>query len=139
MPGMASLFPDKYPKGRQCCRQYMYNVWNSIHPDEVKAVIDFANSQRYAVDGARQKEKSMQISESWKEELEAMPFISKQKGRMSFLLKEKSKVAAFNKQRVTYDTYDFMPVKKAKHNDGKVVQIKQQSNNTSAAKPKIVP
>ena len=55
----------------------MYNVWNTIHPDEVKAVIDFANSQRYSVDGERQKEKSMQISESWKEELESMPFISK--------------------------------------------------------------
>ena len=58
---------------------------------------------------------------------------------MSFLLKEKSKVAAFNKERRTFDAYDFMPVKKAKQNDEKVVQIKQQSINSSAAKPKIVP
>ena len=139
MPGMASLFPDKYPKGRQCCREYMYNVWNSIHPNEVKAVIDYANSQRYSVVGEKQKEKTMQISESWKEELELMPFISKQKGRMSHLLKEKSKVAAFNKQRVTYDAWDFIPVKKQKDKDGNVTEIKQHSNISSAAKAKIVP
>ena len=68
-----------------------------------------------------------------------MPFISKQKGRMSFLLKEKSKVAAFNKQRVTYDTYDFMPKKKHRDKEGNVTEIKQSSINSSGAKPKIVP
>jgi hypothetical protein len=38
-PGMAAYFPDKYPKGRTCCREYMYNVWNSIHPEDVNSVI----------------------------------------------------------------------------------------------------
>lgn len=48
-PNMSKYFPDKYPKGRQCCRQYMYNVWATIHPDDVKRVIEHANSQRYAI------------------------------------------------------------------------------------------
>lgn len=32
-PGMAKYFPNKYPKGRQCEKQYMFNIWNSIHPE----------------------------------------------------------------------------------------------------------
>ena len=37
-----------------------------------------------------------------------MPFTSKEKGRMSHLLKQKSKVQAEFKPRVTYAAYDFM-------------------------------
>jgi|ETNmetMinimDraft_14_1059893.scaffolds.fasta_scaffold44954_1 hypothetical protein len=40
-------------------------------------------------------------------ELDSMPFVSKQKGRMSALLKQKSKVNAVQKPRVTYDAFDF--------------------------------
>ena len=35
-PGMALYFPSKYAKGRQCCKAYMYNVWNTLHPNDVK-------------------------------------------------------------------------------------------------------
>ena len=31
--GMSKYFPDKLPVGRKCDRSYMYNVWNTIHPD----------------------------------------------------------------------------------------------------------
>ena len=31
-PNMAKYFPDSFPKGRQCDRQYMWTVWNTIHP-----------------------------------------------------------------------------------------------------------
>ena len=46
---MADYFPDKFPKGRYCCRSYMYNIWNTLHPDDVKAVFEHANSVRYSV------------------------------------------------------------------------------------------
>ena len=36
-----------------------------------------------------------------------MPFISKQKGRMSALLKQKSLVAVKRKERVQYPVHDF--------------------------------
>ena len=36
MPNMAKYFPTKYPKGRQCDKGYMYNIWNTIHPDDVQ-------------------------------------------------------------------------------------------------------
>ena len=41
-----------------------------------------------------------------------MPFTSKQKGRMSALLKQKSKVGAIMKERITYDAFDFEPEKR---------------------------
>ena len=70
----------------------MYNVWNTLYPEDVKAVIQHTNSQRFSVQNEQMKEDSIMITEAWKEELESMPFISKQKGRMSQLLKQKSKV-----------------------------------------------
>ena len=36
-----------------------------------------------------------------------MPFISKQKGRMSHLLKNKAKIVTVRKDRKTYDAFDF--------------------------------
>ena len=50
LPHMARLFPDVFPKGRSCCRSYMYNCFNSIYPDQVKELIDHANKQRYGVE-----------------------------------------------------------------------------------------
>ena len=44
LPKMAQYFPDKLPKGRACSKPYMYNVWNTLHPEDVKEVIEFANS-----------------------------------------------------------------------------------------------
>ena len=46
-PQIQLYFPDSFPKGRQCDKQYMYNVWNTIEPEEVEAVIKHANRQRY--------------------------------------------------------------------------------------------
>ena len=37
-----------------------------------------------------------------------MPFMSKQKGRMSHLLKQKTKIGRAKAERKTYDAYDFM-------------------------------
>ena len=30
LPGMAEYFPEKYPKGRQCDREYLFNVANTL-------------------------------------------------------------------------------------------------------------
>ena len=85
----------------------MYNVWNTIHPENVQAVFEYANSVRYAVDNEKMKENTILITEEWQRELEAMPFVSKVKGKMSALLKQKSKIMAERKDRVTYEAYDF--------------------------------
>jgi len=104
---MADFFPEKYPKGCPCKKAYMYNVWNTVHPDQVKQVLDYANNLRFSIEADKVKEDTILITEQWREELEAMPFISKQKGRMSHLLKQKSKVQAVPKARVKYPAFDF--------------------------------
>ena len=106
-PGMAKYFPDKYPKGKACNREYMYNIWHTIHPEEVQQVIAHANSQRYSITAEKQAQEAILISDKWMEEIEAMLFTSKIKGRMSMLLKQKSKVNAVPKERITYPAYDF--------------------------------
>ena len=65
----------------------MYEVWNSIHPEAVREVIAYANSQRYSVDNERVKDNTIEITKEWEDQLQAMPFVSKQKGRMAHLLK----------------------------------------------------
>lgn len=35
-------FPDKYPKGRQCDRDYMFNIVNTLKPDMVEELIKHA-------------------------------------------------------------------------------------------------
>ena len=34
--------PSKYPKGRQCDREYMFNIANTLHEEVVKEVIEHA-------------------------------------------------------------------------------------------------
>ena len=87
LDGMAKYFPASLPKGKQCCKSYMYNVWNTVYPEDVKAVIEYANKNRFAIDAKTVKDNTIIITEEWQEELESMPFLSKQKGRMSHLLK----------------------------------------------------
>ena len=35
LDNVRKYFPDKYPKGRQCDRDYMFNVANTLHPGVV--------------------------------------------------------------------------------------------------------
>ena len=86
-PGMARYFPDKLPKGKQMSKAYMYNVWRTLHPEEVKGVIEYANKVRYGITNEKIKGDSIIITEQWQQELASMPFDSKQKGKMSHLLK----------------------------------------------------
>ena len=106
-PDIAIYFPSKFPKGMQCSREYMFNVWNTMEPEQVKAVINHANSQRYSVKNDKVREDTILITEEWRDQIEQMPFVSKQRGRMSDLLKQKSKVQAIHKERVKYEVYKF--------------------------------
>ena len=91
--GMKDYFPSKYPKGLQCDKSYFYNIWNTLYQDQVAEVIKYANSQRFTVSNDDKVQNSICISAEWQKELDSMPFISKQKGRMSALLKTKSVIA----------------------------------------------
>ena len=104
---MSDYFPSKLPKGRGCCRSYMYNCWNTMYPKDVEQVIEYANRKRYSIENEKVKDDSIQITEEWQDELKKLPFVSHAKGRMTHLLKKKSKVGAILRDRKKYDHYDF--------------------------------
>ena len=49
LEGMSDYFPDKYAKGRQCDREYMFNIANTVHPAVVEELIGHALSQRFTI------------------------------------------------------------------------------------------
>ena len=85
----------------------MYNVWNTLYPESVEMVIQHANKLRYSVEEDKEKSNAITITDEWQSEIEKLPFISKQKGKMSHLLKEKSKIEITYKPRVTYEHFPF--------------------------------
>jgi hypothetical protein len=60
-----------------------------------------------------------------------MPFVSKVKGKMSALLKQKSKIQAVRKERVTYDAFDF--TQKRPRNEGVFNQSEENASQSKHA------
>ena len=104
---MSDYFPSKFPKDSQCDKEYMYNIWNTLYPEDFAEVINYANGLRYSIDTEAEKDNNILITDEWQKELNSLPFKSKQKGRMSILLKVKSKLIEERKERKTYPAYDF--------------------------------
>ena len=42
LEGISQYFPTKYAKGRQCDRDYMWNIANSLHPVIVASILENA-------------------------------------------------------------------------------------------------
>ena len=45
-------FQDKFPKDRLPNREYFFNILNTVYPDYLKQVMEYAAKERYSVDGA---------------------------------------------------------------------------------------
>ena len=138
-PTVKKYFPDKFPKGKTCDRSYMYNVWNTVCPDDVEKVLRHANDVRYSLKSDKVKENTIIVTDEWQQELASMPFTSKQKGRMSALLKQKSKVGAIMKNRISYDAFDFKPEKRMRDSLVNQEEVKHSITMASGEKKKIVP
>ena len=41
---VAKYFPEKYAKGRQCDRDYMFNIVNTLHPEVMEEIVEYAQS-----------------------------------------------------------------------------------------------
>ena len=54
MPGMADYFPDTYPKGRSCSREYFFAILATLHPDYTDKLIKQSKEMRFGVDGDKQ-------------------------------------------------------------------------------------
>ena len=77
LEGMAQFFPDSYPKGRQCDREFLFNIFNTFHPEMMKELIEYALKQRHALEGGKQELESVLANDHWANELKAMPFHAK--------------------------------------------------------------
>ena len=78
MKGMKEHFPDQYPKGRQCAREFFFTILATKHPDYVKNLILNSKKQRFDGDEESDEEKRIEIDPEWEEELKAFPqFASK--------------------------------------------------------------
>ena len=57
--------PDKYPKGRQPDRDYLFNVLNTLRPNYVKMIIANAFEQRNGNADDDIRGESIHVSEEW--------------------------------------------------------------------------
>ena len=70
-------------------------------------LIKTAHQVRYGIEADAVREEVIEMTEEWANELSDMQFTSRQKGRMSHLLKKKSKVVKKMKPRVQHAPFDF--------------------------------
>ena len=77
LEGMAQFCPDSYAKGRQCDREFLFNIFNTFHPEMMKELIEYALKQRHAIEGGKYELESVLANDHWANELKAMPFHAK--------------------------------------------------------------
>ena len=63
-------------------------------------MLKYANSQRYTMKNDNVADNSIVLTDEWAAELANLEVISKAKGRMSMLLKKKSKITVERKDRI---------------------------------------
>jgi hypothetical protein len=86
MPGMAELFPDKYPKGRQCNREYFFSMLATVQPDYTDKMLRKCKEIRFAADGEAQKTELIDMDPHWFDQLKEFPqFSSKNNLNISIL------------------------------------------------------
>ena len=79
---LLQYFPDTYPKNKGPPRKYFFDILNTIHPEYLQQVMQHANKERMAADGAAQQEQTIKITQFWDEELKSMPFLSRKSIKM---------------------------------------------------------
>ena len=69
LDGMADYFPDEYPKGKQCSREYFFTVLHTLYPDETREMILKAKKLRIPGDSDETVAETIVIDEEWKQQL----------------------------------------------------------------------
>ncbi len=90
-PELHPYFPEKYAVGRQCEREYFWNLCHTMFPQEVSALIHNAGVQRFSVGQEENEADRIHMTEEWAALLEQFPCKPARKGKMIHLLKLKSK------------------------------------------------
>ena len=73
LPRMAQYFPDSYPKGRACNREYFFSILATVHPKYFEQLIRSCKDARFKVNDEEQKNDAIVITEEWAEALSEFP------------------------------------------------------------------
>jgi hypothetical protein len=77
---LRAYFPDHYPAGRQCAREYFWCVCDTVYPKEIDAMIKHANVQRCNQQNPDDCDNKIKVTDEWAKILEAHPFKLPKKG-----------------------------------------------------------
>ena len=97
--------PDPTADGRLPERQYFWNVLNTLQTEYVQRLIEHANAQRMTVQEDADGADAIEVSEEWWRKLNALPFVSQNKGKTLHLLKKQSKPVPQSRKRVKRDIF----------------------------------
>ena len=75
-PEIKPYMPPKVNKGRTLQKEYFFNIVNTFFHDELKAILEHANSLRNSVDEIEQKQESIVMSQKMSEDMFKFPYIS---------------------------------------------------------------
>ena len=92
--------PDPTQDGRLPEREYFWNVLNTLRTAYVQRLIAHANAQRMTLQEDADGADAIEVSEEWWQKLNALPFVSQNKGRTLHLLKKQSKAVPQNRKRL---------------------------------------
>ena len=73
LEGMADYFPDDYPKGRSCSREYFFTVLATLYPQYLQDLIKKSKLDRFSVEGEGSKNEAIVISSEWEQQLKEFP------------------------------------------------------------------
>ena len=75
-PEVAPYLPPKLHKGRQCDKEYFWNVVNTLFEEEVTAIVTHANKQRNFVDQNDLQKESISMTQDWVDMMNLHPWSS---------------------------------------------------------------
>ena len=143
---MAAFFPDTYPKGRSCNRDYFFSILATVQPEYCEKLIRECKDKRFTITDQEQEQKAIVITEEWAMELKQFPQFARSKGRMIHLLAQKSKVGIATKSRKKFKAFtpeDYQTMKNTQEETTKNSQTllansQNQPQTTKKIAPKIV-
>ena len=70
---MVQYFPDEYPKGRKCSREYFFTILNTLHPQYTNELILNSKKLRNTLEDEDAVKHTIEIDPEWEQELKAFP------------------------------------------------------------------
>ena len=70
---MADYFPDSFPAGKSCCREYFFTILSTLYPTYWRDMLRKSKSDRFALNDEDQKKEAILINPEWEAQLKEFP------------------------------------------------------------------